>query len=524
MSAPNRTSFNNRMRHILNVMSNYVLVISTGRNPVPRAHFILGGTLRGNLHPVIIVGGVSHPRTRPRKTMSGILSLFLRLNTSSSRYRFPCLFTSNVTNFTGLRLRSRDMSVRPLFRSVLSRIPPPINSISGPLRLRIAALSCSRCLNQVIVNGLRGNAVGTNRRTTLVGRSNDVIGSGVAGLLNFRKLHQVRVRRTSTNRVITITNFTSTGVNRAVAYPGGPRTLPLVGISRPALRVAFIIGSSPFTKRRNAFIASQRLHSHLVHRLRAGITLQMRPASSPSHFTISNHNRLRLNVLVRAVHQRNCRFRISRPRIVCQRIGNRPYRPCRLLVLSMPRSKINNYVRHLNRHQTRLRSVQILNSNHTALRFIVPTQKLINFHNRFVHLAHNRNVVGRDFLSCQPLNNSVRTHHGKILVTFRRKMTAFCTLGGTRSHNIFFVIPNAGMCGNVVINRRGHGRSLRLGVYGAGRLAGRQTTDNSRLIRLRDPVSVDLRQTLRCVNPSRLIRVAPRSVQLQGMSGGLIGH
>ncbi len=94
VSAPNRTSFNNRIRHILGVTSNYLLLISTFRNPVPRAHFMLRGTLRVNLGPVIIVGGISGPGYHPSRMRRTMFRLVFGLSTARRRLSFPAVCNS----------------------------------------------------------------------------------------------------------------------------------------------------------------------------------------------------------------------------------------------------------------------------------------------------------------------------------------------------------------------------------------------------------------------------------------------
>lgn len=94
VSAPKRDSFNNRMRHILGVTSKYVLLMSTFRNPVPRAHFMLRGTLRVNLGPVIIVGGMSGPGYHPSRMRRVMFSLVFDLSTARRRLSFPAVCNS----------------------------------------------------------------------------------------------------------------------------------------------------------------------------------------------------------------------------------------------------------------------------------------------------------------------------------------------------------------------------------------------------------------------------------------------
>lgn len=94
VSAPKRTSFNNRMRHMLGVTSKYVLLMSTFRNPVPRAHFMLRGTLRVNLGPMIMIGGISGPGYHPRRMCRVMFSLVFDLGTARSRLSFPIVCNS----------------------------------------------------------------------------------------------------------------------------------------------------------------------------------------------------------------------------------------------------------------------------------------------------------------------------------------------------------------------------------------------------------------------------------------------
>lgn len=94
VSAPKRDSFKNRIRHMLGVTSKYVLLISTFRNPVPRAQFMLRGTLRVNLGPVIIIGGISGPGYHPRRICRVIFSLVFDLGTARSRLSFPIVCNS----------------------------------------------------------------------------------------------------------------------------------------------------------------------------------------------------------------------------------------------------------------------------------------------------------------------------------------------------------------------------------------------------------------------------------------------
>lgn len=385
---------------MLGVMSNMLLLISTFRNPVPRAGCILHGTLRRGLGPVIIVGGVSGPNTHITRIRSRILRLFVRLSTASRRLSFPIICTGNHSNVTGCSVSSSDSGLRPLFGAVVGCYPYPGNSTRNPLRFVIAALSCSSCINGVTVNHVIHNGVRPGRGIIIASNRNRH-GTGVNHICACRNLGQIRRSRTTVNRVTYVINVPSLGVNRAIASPRGPRTLPGVGVSRPALSVVFCIGSDPFTNRRKRCIADHRLHSHLFHRIRAGMSLHIRRASDTSTFGMSNHNRLRVTILVRRVHHRNCRLRVNGPDIVAGRVGNRGYRPLRTLAVSIPPRFVNTIVRGLNAHGTRVIGVASV-SNCAHLRFVVPTHNLVNFHDRFLATAGKGNVVCRIFRNCTP--------------------------------------------------------------------------------------------------------------------------
>lgn len=83
--------------------------------------------------------------------------------------------------------------------------------------------------------------------------------------------------------------------------------------------------------------------------------------------------------------------------------------------------------------------------------------------------------------------------------------------------------PNISICRNVVINRYTGGRSVVYGIYGGGRIAGAHTDNSSRTLGLIPPAALSLRRDVRFLTSSRLLRIAPGSVELHGavLSGNL---
>lgn len=122
---------------------------------------------------------------------------------------------------------------------------------------------------------MRHNVLGRNVGISLTGHSKDVIGSGVGRLRAFRNVNHMGIRRISSNSVYTLMNVRKFRVKSAIYSCRGPRTLPPVTVSRPAVDVLFAVGSSPFFNGRNGFIASHRVRSHLVGRLSGGLTLHI---------------------------------------------------------------------------------------------------------------------------------------------------------------------------------------------------------------------------------------------------------
>lgn len=130
------------------------------------------------------------------------------------------------------------------------------------------------------MNHMRHNALGSNVGMAVYRHSNARRGAGVGRLRAFRNVNRGGASRISSNSVYTIINLRGFRVNSAVYSCRGPRPLPPVTMSRPAVDVLFAVGSSPFFNGRNGFYASHRVRSHLGGRLRGGLTLHIRPCRS----------------------------------------------------------------------------------------------------------------------------------------------------------------------------------------------------------------------------------------------------
>lgn len=122
---------------------------------------------------------------------------------------------------------------------------------------------------------MRHNILGRNVGISLTGESNDFMGSGVGRIRMFRKLNHIGAARMRSKSVYTLMNVSNFRVNSAVYSCRGPRTLPPVTVSRPAVDVLFAVGSSPFCNGSNGFMASHRVRSQLAGRLSGGLTLHV---------------------------------------------------------------------------------------------------------------------------------------------------------------------------------------------------------------------------------------------------------
>src|SRR5262249_24178564 len=182
-------------------------VVDGGEGPMPQTRFVTGKALALGLLPIVVVNKIDRPGARPQWVVNQTFELFDKLNATEKQLDFPVVYASALHGDASLDPKTRGTDMRPLFETMLSRIPAPAGDPERPLQLQIAALDYSSYVGRLGIGRVRrGRIVPGQEVAVLYGASES--GRGRVGqVLSFSGLNRVPVEGAAAGDIVLVTGF-----------------------------------------------------------------------------------------------------------------------------------------------------------------------------------------------------------------------------------------------------------------------------------------------------------------------------
>src|ERR1051326_1770255 len=143
VDTPGHADFGGEVERVLSMVDGVLLLVDAVEGPMPQTRFVTRKALALGLLPIVVVNKVDRPGARPQWVVNQTFELFDKLNAIEKQLDFPVIYASALHGYASLDHKARDTDMRPLFETILARIPPPAGDPEGTLQLQISALDYS---------------------------------------------------------------------------------------------------------------------------------------------------------------------------------------------------------------------------------------------------------------------------------------------------------------------------------------------------------------------------------------------
>src|SRR5207244_2332821 len=103
--------------------------------PLPQTRFVLRKALGLNLPVILVVNKIDRPDARVQEIINETYDLFIDLGADEKAVDFPIVYTNARKQIAKTKLDDDSADLRPLFETILSRIPAPTGDPDAPLQM-----------------------------------------------------------------------------------------------------------------------------------------------------------------------------------------------------------------------------------------------------------------------------------------------------------------------------------------------------------------------------------------------------
>src|SRR5688500_16942689 len=151
VDTPGHSDFGGEVERALKIVDGVLLLVDASEGPLPQTRYVLMKALEAKLPAVAVINKIDRPDARIQEVVNELYDLFIDLDATEDQLEFPIVYTNARAGIAKEALEDSSEDLRPLFDTILRRIPHPSGDPEGVLQMLVANLDYSEYLGRLAI-------------------------------------------------------------------------------------------------------------------------------------------------------------------------------------------------------------------------------------------------------------------------------------------------------------------------------------------------------------------------------------
>src|SRR5438552_5678239 len=168
VDTPGHADFGGEVERVLSMVDSVLLLVDAVEGPMPQTRFVTRKALAQGLKPIVVINKVDRPGARSEWVVNQTFDLFDKLGATEAQLDFPVIYASALQGWAALDPSQPGTDMRPLFETILARVPAPAGDPDAPLQLQISALDYSSYVGRLGIGRIRRGRLVPGQEVTVL--------------------------------------------------------------------------------------------------------------------------------------------------------------------------------------------------------------------------------------------------------------------------------------------------------------------------------------------------------------------
>jgi len=515
VDTPGHSDFGGEVERIVQMVDGVLLLVDALEGPMPQTRFVLKKALAAGLFPIVVINKMDRPQARPEAVLDEILDLFIDLNATEEQLDFPVIYTIARSGKASLDPTQMGTDLKPLFDTIIAKIPPPAGDNEKPLQLGISMIEYDPYVGRQAVGRIHNGTLQLRQEVVVASPSGARSRQHISGLYIYDGLKKKPVEEAQTGEIVVIAGLGDFNVGDTICDPEQVFPLNFIAIDEPTVAIAIQVNKSPFAGREGTYVTSRKLGERLMRELESDVSLRVTPTESPDTFIVSGRGELHLAVLIETMRREGYEFEVSRPRVIEKMIAGQRCEPIEELVVEVPEEFVGIVMERLGSRKSELVNMTQRSDGMVYMEFLVPTRGLFGFRSEFLTDTRGMGTMYHSFHSYAPYRGEINTRLRGSLVAHETGITTGYGLENAQERGELFVEPGVAVYRGMIVGENSRPIDLVVNVCKKKHLTNIRSSTSDIAVKLTPPRVMNLEQCLEFIADDELVEITPVSIRMR---------
>ena len=515
VDTPGHADFGGEVERALTMVDGVLLLVDASEGPLPQTRFVLRKALEARLPLVLVVNKVDRPDARLEEVVNEVYELFLDLDADESQIEFPIVYSNARAGKAGLDADALADDLRPLFETLLERIPPPLYEEGHPLQAHVTNLDASPYLGRLALCRVREGTIRKGQQLAWCRADGRIERVKATELYVTEALDRVEAEEAGPGELIAVAGIPEVTIGETLADPDDPRPLPVMMIDEPSLSMTIGTNTSPLAGQDGSRLTATMVKARLDQELVGNVSLRVLPTERPDTWEVQGRGELQLAVLVELMRREGFELTVGKPQVVTREVDGKVHEPVERLAIDAPEDYVGVITQLLALRKGRLEHMVNHGTGWVRMEYLVPARGLIGFRTEFLTETRGTGILHHVFEGYEPWHGELRTRPTGSLVADRRGPTTAFALFNLQERGQLFAGPGVEVYEGMVVGENARAEDLDVNPTKEKKLTNMRSSTADELVRLIPPRPLSLEQALEFIRGDECVEVTPSYVRLR---------
>jgi len=514
VDTPGHADFGGEVERVLKMADGVLLVVDSVDGPMPQTRFVLRKALDNGLNPIVVVNKMDRPEARPDEVVTEVFDLLVELDADDEALDFPVVYASAKDGWATLSESASGGDMRPLFETIIERVPAPRFDPTAPLQALITTLDYSDYVGRIGIGRVFAGRLEAGRPVVIIDREGERRTQRVGQLFQFDGLGRREVKAIEVGDIFAVVGLEEVDIGDTLADPANPRQLPTVRVDEPTLDMTFRINDSPFVGREGDYVTSRQIRERLERELQSNVALKVRFAGPADEWHVSGRGMLHLGILLENMRREGYELSVGKPHVIYKERDGQKLEPMERLVIDVPTGSVGPVMQLLGDRKAELIKME-QRSEMTHLLFDVPARGLIGMRNRMLTATGGEAIMHHTFDRYDTMRGPIGGRiNGVMIATDSGRVTAYA-LENLADRGMFFVRPGEEVYEGQIVGEHCKDSDIPVNVTKEKKLTNVRSSTKEATVVLKASRTLSMEEALEYIEDDELVEITPASIRMR---------
>src|SRR5882724_3729899 len=226
VDTPGHSDFGGEVERALKLVDGVMLLVDASEGPLPQTRYVLMKALEARLPQIVVINKIDRPDARIQEVLNEVYDLFIDLDATEDQLNFPVIYTNGRAGIAKLTPEDDNNNLRPLFETIIEKIPPPAGDPEAVLQLLVANLDYSDYLGRLAIGRVFNGTLRSGDFVGVVKLDGSLQKTKITKMYSFEGLKRVDETLGRPGDILAIAGVEGITIGETVTSVETPQALP----------------------------------------------------------------------------------------------------------------------------------------------------------------------------------------------------------------------------------------------------------------------------------------------------------